>query len=249
LRRLIITLVGLLGGMLIQPLTADALSISSQADTDNNAVISGGVSDSSRLVQATQPSGIACLYNRFGITSQDINSFDSEAIAGRVTSGGKVIVNGQTVATAAVTAGRQNMPGSTRLSCGSHSFYMRPPSVSFVSSSLPAYVVMRDGRFIYAVIASCGNPVMATPVIRQTVQPAVVRPTETPSVTPPPTQTQSQTQSVTVSTPAPVVQSAVVSAPVKTLPNTGPGNIMALTGTASVLGTLGHFIFSRRRLI
>jgi hypothetical protein len=253
LLKFILAMASLIGGVIITAPGASAISVASQPDIDNNAVISGGVSDSSQLVQSTQPSGISCLYNRFGITSQDINNFDSEAVAGRVTSGGKVIVNGQTVATNAVTAGRQNMTGSTVINCGSHTFYMRPPSVSFASSSLPAYVVMRNGQFVYAVIASCGNPVMATPVVRQTVQPAPVRPIQTPPVTPPApvqTQTQSQSQTVTVSTPAPVVQSAVVSTPApaaKALPNTGPGNIAGLGAVSVVFGTVGHYLYQRRK--
>ena len=246
MRRLIIAIFSFTAGFLLQATAASAISVASTPDTDNNAVISGGVSDSSQLVNSTQPSGIACLYNRFGITGQDISNFDSEAVAGRVTNTGKVIVDGQTVATNAVTAGRQNISGSTRLSCGSHTFYMRQPSVSFSSSSLPAYVVMRNGQFAYAVIASCGNPVMATPVVRKVVQSATVRPTETPAATP--VLSQSQTQTVSVSTPATVVQSATTSAPAKSIPNTGPGDIAGIGAISTVFGSLGHYFYQRRRI-
>jgi hypothetical protein len=67
------------------------------------------------------------------------------------------------------------------------------------------------------------------------------------------TQTQSQSQSITINNPAPAVKAAtttsaqaVTAAPAKTLPNTGPGNILALSGTTTAIGTIGHMIYSRR---
>ena len=66
------------------------------------------------------------------------------------------------------------------------------------------------------------------------------------------TQSQSQSQSVTVSA-APQVKSATTSQPaaqstsaVKNLPNTGPGNVIALAGAATAIGTVGHWFYSRR---
>jgi hypothetical protein len=57
-----------------------------------------------------------------------------------------------------------------------------------------------------------------------------------------------KTSSATASAQAQVqgAQTAAVSA-VKTLPNTGPGNILMLSGTTTALGTLGHLFYSRRR--
>jgi hypothetical protein len=229
---------------MLTPAFAGATSINGGQDCDTNAVVSCGISDSSQLTQAAAPRGIACLYDHFGITSDDVNNFDSQAVAGRVTRSGNVVVGGKLVAKDAMTAGRQNMPGSSRFTCANHSFFIRPPSASFSSASLPAFVVMRDGQFAFAVIASCGNPVMAT-----AITPKVSVPVKQPPVRPAQTQTQSQSQSVTITAP-PAVQSATTPAPqpvaAKILPNTGPGNILALAGVTSGLGTVGHWYYSRR---
>jgi uncharacterized repeat protein (TIGR01451 family) len=90
-------------------------------------------------------------------------------VEGSVTTENKVLIGDKVVATNAVTAGRQNMPGSTPILSGQ--FYERPPSVSFNSSPLNAFVKMENDQFKYAVIMSCGNPVKATPAA-QPKQPA-----------------------------------------------------------------------------
>jgi uncharacterized repeat protein (TIGR01451 family) len=90
-------------------------------------------------------------------------------VEGSVTTENKVLIGDKVVATNAVTAGRQNMPGSTPILNGQ--FYERPPSVSFNSSPLRAFVKMDQDQFKYAVIMSCGNPVKATPA-EQPKQPA-----------------------------------------------------------------------------
>jgi LPXTG-motif cell wall-anchored protein len=241
LRKIILATAALLLAVGLRPAIGHGLTMSSSGDCDSNNVITCGISDSSQLAQAAKPSGIACLFNHFGITSQDINNFDSQAVSGTVTKSGNVLVNGRVVATDAMTAGRQNIAGSMRFACGNHGFFIRPPSVSFASSSLPAFVVMRGGQFDFAIIASCGNPVMATPTTPKT--PVTVAPIVRP------TQTQTQSQTVNVNTPAPVVQSAATSAPAPVLPNTGAGSVISIFAGMTILGTLGHWLFTRRRVI
>jgi hypothetical protein len=241
LRKFLINL-AVLSLSLLTPAAVQAISIGGSADCNSNAVISCGIGDSSQLSQAVSPKRIACLFNHFGITSEDINNFDSQAVAGSVTKTGNVIVNGRVVAKNAVTAGRQNMAGSTRFVCDNHGFFIRPPSASFVSAALPAFIVMNGSQFDFAVIASCGNPVIATPVTSH--PPIVKRP-----VVPAQTQTQTQSQTVNITT-TPEVESAStpVEQPVvtKTLPNTGPGNVFALAGATSAIGTFGHWYYNRR---
>lgn len=67
------------------------------------------------------------------------------------------------------------------------------------------------------------------------------------------TATANATATVNV-TAAPAVKAATTTtavtqpaATVKTLPNTGPGNILMLSGATSAIGTLGHLYYSRRR--
>jgi hypothetical protein len=256
-----------------------ALTLGSSRDCDSNAVIRCGALNFTELQNRSTQTGATEIYASFGISAQDINNMPNTAVEGIVTNKNNVWIhrssglcpvidqnslNSQTqqavldnpnlclVATNAMTAGRQNISGSTSMTSSGVTFFMRPPSVSFVSSSLPAFVSMDNGQFDFAIIASCGNPVMATPVTpaKKLTPPVTVTPTRPTQAL---TQTQTQTQTVVVNTP-PAVQAATTTvsqpaAAAKTLPNTGPGGIMALAGTTSILGTLGHYIFSRRRLI
>jgi hypothetical protein len=268
----------MLFGFLIFPVRVLALSIDSPQDCDANAVINCGLVDSGNASAAYQRSGVADIYSNFGITSRDMSNLSSAAVEGVVTNNNNVWIHRSSglcpdvdtdtlsahnqqavrdnpnlclVATNAMTAGRQFMPGSTKYSNGGTTFYMRPPSVSFQSSSLPAFVVMDNSRFSYAIITSCGNPVKATPV---TVKPKVKSSaTVMPTTTQPPVTTQSQTQSqsqtVNITQPPAVNQTTtpVTRTAAPTLPNTGPGSILGLGGVSAVLGTIGHYVYRRRR--
>lgn len=278
MKRLI--LIALLFGLAALPARSLALSIDSSQDCDANAVINCGLTDTANAASAYQRSGVADIFSNFGITSQNINDLSSNAVTGVVTDNNNVWIHRSSglcpdidtgtlsaknqqavknnpnlclVATNAMTAGRQFIPGSTKLTNGNTTFYTRPPSISFQSSSLPSFVVMNNGRFAYAIIASCGNPVIATPVTvvaqPKAAAPAVIRPT----VVQPPAQTQSQTQSQSVNvtqpaSPAPAPAPAVTASPTTTvLPNTGPGDVIGLGGLSTVIGTIGHLIYTRRR--
>lgn len=100
----------------------------------------------------------------FDISSADINNMTSETQSGYVTKSGDVYLNdGTLVATNALTAGRDDISGSTAVTNNGTIFYERPPSVSFLEDQLSALVVMENGVFKFAVLTSCGNPVHATP--------------------------------------------------------------------------------------
>lgn len=150
-------------------LAAPSAKVSAQRDCDANAVIYCGVSGLSELItkyRQNQGGNLHAIFAHFGIHSE---AYFDEMMVGRVTKGGEVYVGNELVANGAVTAGRQNMPGSTKIP--GVEAYMRPPSVSFRSESLPALVKMVYGQFHSAVILSCGNPVKASPVTRPKPQP------------------------------------------------------------------------------
>jgi hypothetical protein len=290
------------------PSSSQALTVSSPRDCDDNAMIRCGALTTEELAMKYQSSGVGPIYARFGITGKEVSDMNTTAVAGTVTKAGQVMVDGKVVATGAVTAGRQNMPGSTQDSSGGITFYQRPPSVSFASNSLPAFVVMENGKFSFAIIASCGNPVKATPVVQPAPTPTPApapspiptpapqpQPQPQPPVTTPPaptptppsititntntnTNSQSQSQSqaqtggtgggtttptataqasavpaasqsqaqATTTAPAPVAATSTTPAPA-TLPNTGPGSAVALSGVSAVFGTLGHFVYRRKK--
>src|SRR4051812_927147 len=114
-------------GVLVMPRTSAQMS-GSFPYCNGNYVIPGGITGSSDMSQLYKNPRVAGVYNHFGITAADMNNFNSEAVNGTVTRGGDVIVNGKIVATNAVTAGCNNMAGSTAVSNGNMTFYTRPPS-------------------------------------------------------------------------------------------------------------------------
>jgi hypothetical protein len=225
--------------------TVGALSIVSARDCDSNAVINCGALTTKELQDDYDSKGVPAIYSYFGISSTDIKNINSTAVAGQVHKNGTIVVNGATVATGAITAGRENIAGSTKVSSGGITFYKRSPSVSFRVESLSAFVVMKDGQFAFAILGACGNPVMATPVPKKTpvkppTTPVKTTPTPTPKPTPVKEETPTTTPSVTTTTSTqtppstPVVQTSVAE-----LPKTGPGSAI----TIGLLAIVGGYIF------
>jgi hypothetical protein len=230
------------------------LAADTTRDCDSNAVVMCGVMSTSELQSKynSTPS-VQTIFHNFGITHIDVNAMHTTAVTGEITKGGRVLVNGNEVATGAMTAGMQDMAGSQKVTANGTTFFVRSPSVSFNSSSLPAFVVMKNGQFVFAVIKSCGNPVKANAVTKQTAQPAAVQPT-TPTPVPTPTppvvlsQTQNQSQQVTVNTPtpAPAPQPAPAA---RIIPNTGSGDVAGIGVLAAVPSTIAHYIYRRRKIL
>jgi len=106
--------------------------------------------------------GTQTIFSFMGISSSTINN--ATVKTGFVTKTGLVTVNGATVASGAISSGRQNIAGSTQHVINGTTFFTRTPSVSFLQSQLDAFVFLDgNGRFIGAVIQSCGNAIKATP--------------------------------------------------------------------------------------
>jgi hypothetical protein len=227
---------------------AGALTIDSQRDCDSNAVIRCGALTPNELKTKYDSSASArTIFHNFGITHNDIDDLNTTAVEGKVTQGGRVLVNGEVVATNAVTVGRENIEGSQAVTANGVTFYKRPPSVSFQSSSLPAFVVMKDGQFDYAIIAACGNPVSATPVVKPKPTPPAPAVT-TPPPAPPVTQTVVVTKNVPVPTPVPTPVPAPVPAPQpqpKQIPNTGVGDVLGFGSFVTLLSGAIHFASKR----
>ena len=227
--------------------TASGLTIGGPSDCDSNAIIRCGTHSTSNLMNTyQQDTYVRRVFHMFNIGSNDMAKVESNAVAGTVTRSGKVLVDGKTVATGAMTGGRQDMPGSTKDTWHGSTVFKRPPSVSFQSSSLPAFVVMDNGQFQFAVIASCGNPVTATPVQPEQPQaaapeqPAEVTPAAAPTPPPAPApvqQQQQQQQAVIVNQapPAPAAPAPPAPAPPQPQPESQPVSLPA-TGPASAAG-------------
>jgi hypothetical protein len=173
------------------------VSIGGSYNCDSNAVIYCGASSASALVTKytngdglNSASSIQNIFNYFGINSSQINSMPQTAVLGYVTRSGNVFINNQLVATNAITGGRDFIPGSTAQTFNGTTFFIRPPTVSFLTTPLPAYVVMNNNQFQFAILSSCGNPIKATPIPPPPVPTPPVAP---PIVTPTPPSTPSRT--------------------------------------------------------
>jgi len=245
--------IGLIGMAVVTGGTASAASISvgGPSDCDANAIIRCGAHTTSALVNSYQQSSFTQkVYRDFGINASEMQQLATTNQVGRVTKSGDVYVSGSTkaVASNAMTAGRQNMAGSVGVTSGGSTYYKRAPSVSFTQDSLPAFVAMSNGKFQFAILASCGNPVTATAIVKP--QPTPAPATTSPQAAPPaqPVQQQQQVQQVTQTQqtvvnvpapPAPVVQTTA--SPASTvLPNTGA------TGTVAafvIAATVGSFLY------
>jgi len=145
--------------------------------------------------------------NYFHISSSDIQNLSKNAKIGSVTKSGDVLLNGKVIAKNAVTAGRSNITGSTKRTSNGTVFYSRPPQVSFKDNSLSAYIVLVNGQFKYAILLSCGNPVIGTPITQPKPTPTptpkpkptpTLRPGITPTSTPRPTPTKAPTPTPTL---------------------------------------------------
>jgi hypothetical protein len=137
--------------------------------------------------------------------------------------------------------------------------------VSFQQASLPAFVAMKNGSFQFAVIASCGNAVRATPAQAPAVGVSRAQAVSRPQPAPRQQQQQQQSQQVsvnnsssqTVQTTAQQPQPATTTAATHTQPvaeqpgklvNTGPVGTAGAFLIATALGAVGYRHFILRRL-
>jgi hypothetical protein len=182
------------------------LSISTPTNCDNNAVLYCGATSLDTLINkytngdnVNSAASIQHIYKYFNISASDIKDMEdassNETVqVGTVSKNGDVYdSSGKVIATSALTAGRIGTPSEAE-SYGGTTFYVRAPSVSFLSNTLSAYVVTVNNKFSFAILASCGNPVTATPVAAPAPKPAPA-PAPTPKpVTPTPAPTPAPTQ-------------------------------------------------------
>lgn len=136
----------------------DTKATNPSGDCDSNSIIYCGSFSTGELANdyAKLDAKGKAAYANAGVNPAKFGS----TVMGAVTRDNRVVVNGKTVATNVYTYGRGYMSGSVQISGGA---YMRHPSVSFRSASIPAFVYMKDGVFQWAVITTCGNPVKGTP--------------------------------------------------------------------------------------
>ena len=225
-----------------------ALAATGGRDCDDNAIVYCGAYTQSELTgkiasgdTKNSAANLQAIYNGKGMTTDAINA----TVDGTVSNDGRVFVNGLVVATNAKTDGRQKKANG---SVADGSLWLTPTQDSFAvgTTSIEAFVSMKNGQFQWAILKACGNTVAATAVVKPTPTPT---PTATPTPTPTPTSTSTPTSTPTpTSSPAPTPTPAPTPAPTP-LPATGPET--ALGGAAGLTGmgvAVRSYLQSRKRL-
>lgn len=224
---------------------AQAVGFNAHRDCDNNAVMyCGAMSVGEFADKYSHDPSARVIYGFFGIQQADVNTMPTTVQAGRVTKDGRVMIGQRLVATQALTAGRQNIKGSTFMTKDGVNFYTRRPSVSFMTDSLDAYVVMVNNEFKFAIIAACGNPVIGLKVAAP--KPPVPAPTPKPQPKPPVVPPAPKPAPTPTPPPAPTPAPTPAPAPV-VLPRTGPAPVVGLFTAVSGTGAAAHHLVMRRR--
>lgn len=140
-------------------------------DCDNNSIVYCGSVTAGELAtkyRENKTHDLPAIYNSYGLSANEMTHAGSYSRMGEVRKDGRVIVGGRTVATDAQSIGRHNMAGSHPKVIGGRTYYESPPSTSFVSQSIAAFVFFdSNGDFKAAVLTSCDNPLSARkPVYR-----------------------------------------------------------------------------------
>lgn len=228
--------------MSVSLLVSGGVGVALAANCDSNAIVYCGATSQADLVRKIEngdgrnsADNLKAIFYDSGrdVTREGILS--SDTVAGEVTRDGRVLVDGRTVAVGALSIGRENIPGSTRLASG---VYERPTSVSFRTARLSAWVHIPSGVFRWAVITSCGNLVRATPAASPTPSPSPT-PNVTPLYTPIPTP---------LPTPIPTPVPPTAPTPV-VIPRSGPaGDLMGVVGLSGLGWAAYAWGRSKRRL-
>jgi uncharacterized repeat protein (TIGR01451 family) len=142
-----------------------AAAIDTTRDCDTVAIIKCGSMTVNELQGDAKQGDVPTVYANFGISHNELNGFVDGVVwkDGRVTLGAKG--QGQLVATNAVTAGRWNNPTSDMTKIPNTDRAYRMSTSHFVDDGQIAFIKMVNGKFTFAVIKTCGNPVTAKAIV------------------------------------------------------------------------------------
>lgn len=153
---ILITLIGAVaGGIIWSQRTAEA---SAGQDCSNYAIIKCGFSSKSDFAgKYKQKSEYKAIYAAFGLSSGEIDRFKQTAKAGKIYKDGRIVVDGQVVATNAKML--RHVEGQSKKVIDGKTYYLNSPTFN----SYDAYVMFdKNGKVEFVVAKSCGNPVQFT---------------------------------------------------------------------------------------
>ncbi len=156
-------------------------AIDNSKDCDNNAIIHCGFTSASNFIQTVKSNNsgnghhdLQAIYAHFGLEPASYNRFVTYARPGLAYSDGRIVVDGQTVATNAKSIGRiASYQGSGYFSMNiknAGTFYGNTNAKAFAGgvNALPV-MVMFNGKGVmqFAVLSACGNPEFGNNVVPQ----------------------------------------------------------------------------------
>lgn len=140
----------------------DNTATAQTAACPTNDIIRCGVTDRADFREKyydNELNDLYAIYANYGIRPVEVARYGVE---GTVNRDGTVRANGRVVATDAYSLGRDAKPYSNPVNIGNGTYHESRAQDVLNQESLPSLVVMdQNGRFKYAVIKECGNPVRA----------------------------------------------------------------------------------------
>ncbi len=153
--------------------TRGGAGASSIRDTGHNPIINTGsigcltAAECVADMKKNNPSDLKDIYANFGLAPSDYANFEKNARLGITTRDGKIIVDGQVVATNAWSTGRDKFGKDTRIAyqIKGKTYYKSLTKNSFAAgvNSIDTLVLFNaDGTVKTAVMTACGNPTWGT---------------------------------------------------------------------------------------
>lgn len=161
------TMAAVLSGLIISVFAVAALNVqpaSAQAveDCTPNSVIRCGAATPTALIakiKANNPNDLKAIYHHFNLPTEDYDRFAREAKVGKAYKDGRLVVDGQVVATDIWSIGREAKSYSKAYKIGDTTYHRSLASDVFNRDSLDAFVAFNNrGQVAVAVLAACGNP-------------------------------------------------------------------------------------------
>lgn len=110
-------------------------------------------------VNNNQPSDLKAIYGHFGLPASEYQRFLKEARPGVAYKDGRIVVDGEVVATNAKSIGRHDKAKSSAYPIGGKTYYADRAQDVFANDSLDVMVLFsKTGEMQFAVMEACGNP-------------------------------------------------------------------------------------------
>lgn len=139
----------------------------SAADCDQNAIIYCGTGSANQFISQVRKNDsknghhdLQAIYDYYGLEPADYDRFVKYARPGTAYKDGRIVVDGQVVATNAESIGRQSKSYSHTKVINGVTYYESRSQDVFLSNSIPVMVLFNSkGVMEFAVLTSCGNPI------------------------------------------------------------------------------------------